>query len=232
MADSAQAWTWTEGSGGLNLVSTISQFVKNPVGRLVELKWLSVFVIDDEGLQCQQTISIYIGFVPGSCSPQPEVEAPTTLRWGDRAASSQWRFTSLRKHRIPRRSSWGSPTPAVSDAHPEFLGRCSNVRLWTSFKLEYVLDKIRGKFRFTDLGSRLKESSFILPIVFLFLIKHRSGSEHELQTRRHAVRNSCHLKLAFMWPLHWSRSNSPDALKTQRKVAKRRAATTSSIGSH
>ena len=142
------------------------------------------------------------------------------------------RFTSLRKHRIPRRSSWGSPTPAVSDAHPEFLGRCSNVRLWTSFKLEYVLDKIRGKFRFTDLGSRLKESSFILPIVFLFLIKHRSGSEHKLQTRRHAVRNSCHLKLAFMWPLHWSRSNSPDALKTQRKVAKRRAATTSSIGSH
>ena len=72
MADSAQAWTWTEGSGGLNLVSTISQFVKNTVGRLVELKWLSVFVIDDEGLQCQQTISIYIGFVPGSCSPQPE----------------------------------------------------------------------------------------------------------------------------------------------------------------
>ena len=52
MADSAQAWTWTEGSGGLNLVSTISQFVKNTVGRLVELKWLSVFVIDDEGLQC------------------------------------------------------------------------------------------------------------------------------------------------------------------------------------
>ena len=83
MADSAQAWTWTEGSGGLNLVSTISQFVKNPVGRLVELKRLSVFVIDDEGLQCQQTISIYIGFVPGSCSPKPEVEAPTTLRGGD-----------------------------------------------------------------------------------------------------------------------------------------------------
>ena len=84
MADSAQAWTWTEGSGGLNLVSTISQFVKNPVGRLVELKWLSVFVIDDEGLQCQQKISIYIGFVPGSCSPQPEVESPTTLGGGDR----------------------------------------------------------------------------------------------------------------------------------------------------
>ena len=83
MADSAQAWTWTEGSGGLNLVSTISQFVKNPVGRLVELKWLSVFVIDDEGLQCQQKISIYVGFVPGSCSPKPEVEAPTTLRGGD-----------------------------------------------------------------------------------------------------------------------------------------------------
>ena len=124
MADSAQAWTWTEGSGGLNLVSTISQFVKNTVGRLVELKWLSVFVIDDEGLQCQQKISIYVGFIPGSCSPKPEVEAPTTLRGGDggehRDEASgpglrlpllsdtllhSGRFTSLRKHRIPRRSS-------------------------------------------------------------------------------------------------------------------------------
>ena len=31
----------------------------------------------------QLKISIYVGFIPGSCSPKPEVEAPTTLRGGD-----------------------------------------------------------------------------------------------------------------------------------------------------
>ena len=80
MADSAQAWTWTEGSGGLNLVSTISQFVKNPVGRLVELKWLKVFLLL---MMKVYSVSKRFLFVPGSCSPKPEVEAPTKLRGGD-----------------------------------------------------------------------------------------------------------------------------------------------------
>ena len=44
---------------GLILVSTIFQFVENPLGRLVTLKWLSVIDIDDD-----------VGFVPGSRSSQ------------------------------------------------------------------------------------------------------------------------------------------------------------------
>ena len=52
---------------GLSLVSTICQFVENPLGRLVTLKWLSVIDIDDEGLEFQ---FCNVGFVPGSHSSQ------------------------------------------------------------------------------------------------------------------------------------------------------------------
>ena len=56
---------------------------KEPSRQIGRTEMVKCFVIDDEGLQCQQKISIYVGFVPGSCSPKPEVEAPTTLRGGD-----------------------------------------------------------------------------------------------------------------------------------------------------
>ena len=147
MADSAQACTRTEGSGGLNLVSTISQFVKNPVGRLVELKWCFCYwwwrftVSAKDFYLCKictwQLQSKTRGWGSDNTERRGRRRASWRSLWG-RAASSHWRFTSLRKHRRPRSSSWGSPTPAVSDAHPEFLGRCSNVRLWKSFKLEYM----------------------------------------------------------------------------------------------
>ena len=49
---------------GLSLVSTC-QFVENPLGRLVTLKWLSVIDIDDD-----------VGFVPGSRSSQRPLQGP------------------------------------------------------------------------------------------------------------------------------------------------------------
>jgi len=59
---------------GLSLVSTICQFVENPLGRLVTLKWLSVIDIDDD-----------VGFVPGSRSSQRPLSKclPGHLNQGD-----------------------------------------------------------------------------------------------------------------------------------------------------
>ena len=59
---------------GLILVSTIFQFVENPLGRLVTLKWLSVIDIDDD-----------VVFVPGSRSSQRTLSKclPSHLNQGD-----------------------------------------------------------------------------------------------------------------------------------------------------